>query len=169
MMRKIAPLCCLLGAGLFSHSASANELLLGAKAGIFDLDFKDVENEDPFAGSSIMIGYEFLDLAVVDIGFELDFVSSLTEGEYADQDYSYESLGGAFSVRTAGPIYFVGRAGFVDSEVDLEVGPTIEDDATLLGVGIGFSTGIRWELQLESLQYDETENEAMFLNVGLSF
>jgi hypothetical protein len=169
MNRKSITLFCLLASGLFSHGAFANELLLGAKAGIFDLDFKDAGSEDPFAASTIMVGYEFLDLAIVDIGFELDFTSSLTEGEVGGQDYSYQGLGGLFSVRTAGPIYFVGRAGYVDSEVDPEIGSTIDDSATQLGVGIGFSTGLRWELQLESLQYHDRDDDAMYLNVGLSF
>lgn len=162
-----------------AQPAAAGELLIGAKAGIIDPDFDGTEDDDPFAAVTLGIGYEFLDMVAVDIGAELEYTSSLTDGKLgpADAEYSYESLGLIFSLRTAGPVYFIGRAGYLDQSFDFDATSIddIDDDATVIGAGIGFSTGIRWEIQLDSYSYNNSDDitgadgSAYYLNVGLSF
>ncbi|MBN1378350.1 MAG: hypothetical protein JXA04_03865 [Gammaproteobacteria bacterium] len=159
---------------------NAGELLIGAKAGVIDPDFDYTDNDDPFAAVTLGIGYEFLDLVAADIGAELEYTNSVADGKAfpSDLEYSYDSLGLIFSLRTAGPIYFIGRAGYVDQNFEYDSG-TIEHDATVVGAGIGFSTGLRWEIQLDSYSYGDGKADgasfpnnggsAYYLTVGLSF
>lgn len=156
--------------GVLALPARADELLLGIKGGLFATDFADAENEDPFLGASLMIGYEFLDLVAADIGFELEHTTSLTEGEADGPEYNYQGTALALSLRTAGPVYFIGRLGYADTQYDWRNAPSIDDKAGLVTLGIGFSTGIRWELQLDRYSFDENDrDEALYLSLGLSF
>ncbi len=168
-------------AAFVTPTAGAGELLIGAKAGIMDPEFDDsaIIKDDPFATATLGIGYEFLDLVAVDIGAELEYTTSLTDPDLSGFDSSYESTGLILSVRTAGPIYVVGRAGRVEHEFDYPEGltlsipgltpTTIEDDADVIGVGIGFSTGLRWEIQLDSHSYKDDGGSAQHLTFALSF
>lgn len=170
--------------GFLAQPLIAGELLIGAKGGLIAPDY-DVysDSTDPFAAVTLGIGYEFLDLVAVDIGAEVEYTSSITEGEISNNEYNYESIGLIFSLRTAGPVYFIGRAGMQKQEVDFtndsiaipESVFSSDDRATVVGAGIGFSTGVRWEIQLDAHTYqnkDDTlgnEGSAYYLNIGLSF
>ncbi len=167
-------------AAFITPTASAGELLVGAKAGIMDPEFDHsaIIIDDPFATATLGIGYEFLDLVAVDIGAELEFTTSLSDADINRTDYSYESTGLILSLRTAGPIYVVGRAGRL--EYEFTASGTIlapisgypiqgEDDADVIGIGIGFSTGVRWEIQLDSHSFKDRDGSAQHLNFALSF
>ena len=162
-------------------TASAGELLIGAKAGVMDPEFDHsaIIKDDPFATATVGIGYEFLDLLAVDIGAELEYTTSLSDTDINGIDFSYESTGLILSVRSAGPIYVVGRAGRVEYEFTASNSITvpipglsftnIEDDADVIGVGIGFSTGLRWEIQLDNHSYKDFDGSAQHLTFALSF
>jgi hypothetical protein len=157
-------------AGLNSIStASADELVLAGKIGAFNIDFNQTDRSDPFFAAAVDLGYEFIDLPGLNIGAELQLVTSLTDGDMNLRDYSYESVGAFMSLRTSGPVYFIGRLGYIDAHITPENAAAIDDNGTALGLGIGFNTGIRWELELDGVQYNDTENKGLFLSVGLSF
>lgn len=158
----------LLGFGAIS-SATADELVLGGKVGAFDIDFEQADQSDPFVAAAIDIGYEFLDFSGLRVAAEVQFATSLTDGDMNLRDYSYESIGAFMSLRTVGPIYFIGRLGYVDAQITPENAAPIDDTGTAIGLGIGFNTGIRWEVELDGVQYKETEDKGLFLSVGLSF
>ncbi len=150
--------------------AMAGELLIGAKTGIHSFDFDSAGSEDPTIDAVIKIGYEFMDLLIFDLAAEVEFTTSLTEGEADNEDFSNVSFGAFASFRTAGPIYFIGRVGIVDTEIDFEDTNNLDDTATALGLGIGFSTGFRWELEFTSYDYgDDIGGSSEYLSLGFSF
>jgi hypothetical protein len=163
------------------NPATAGELLIGAKIGVIDPEFDTIDESDPFAAVTVGVGYEFLDLVAADIAAELEFTGSLSESSLGNSDYDYKNTALIFSLRTAGPVYFIGRAGAMKQEFDFteNIPPeeyfSHEDNATVLGAGIGFSTGLRWEIQLDAHKYQNKDNTpnndgtAYFLNIGLSF
>lgn len=150
-------------------TAAADELVLGGKVGAFNIDFEQVDQSDPFLAAAVDLGYEFLDLAGLRLGAELQFTTSLTDGEMNLRDYSYQSVGAFMSLRTLGPVYFIGRLGYIDAHITPENTASIDDNGTTVGLGIGFNTGIRWELELDGVQYQDADNKGLFLSVGLSF
>jgi hypothetical protein len=161
-----------LGGWMLVQPAQANELLIGVKGGVQEIIFEDEilgnSEEDPAIMVSAQIGYEFLDLAVFDIAAELELATSLTEGEVANRDYNNQSKGLFASARSAGPIYFIGRLGYVDTEIDFTDRANIQDNAIAYGLGVGFSMGIRLELELTQYEYDEI-GTGSYLSLGLSF
>lgn len=156
----------LLGA-VYTGSASA-ELLIGAKAGLVDYD---VSGSDPGVNGSVQLGYEFLDLGVADIAIEGELSTSLADGEIFGTDVSLDTLGVFASLRTAGPVYVIGRVGMVDAEVE-GGGISIDDTNTSMGVGIGFSTaGLRWEIEYTTYEIETslTDIDIDYITLGLSF
>jgi hypothetical protein len=156
-------------AGLGGVTAAADELVLGGKVGAFNIDFEQAGQSDPFLAAAVDLGYEFLDFAGLRLGTELQFTTSLTDGEMNLRDYSYQSVGAFMSLRTLGPVYVVGRLGYVDAHITPENAASLDDTGTTVGLGIGFNTGIRWELELDGVQYQDEDNKGLFLSVGLSF
>jgi hypothetical protein len=150
-------------------TASADELVLAGKIGAFNIDFEQADQSDPFFAAAVDLGYEFIDMPGMHIGAELQLVTSLTDGDMNLRDYSYESVGAFISLRTSGPVHFIGRLGYVDARLTPENADPIDDNGAAVGLGIGFNTGIRWELELDGVQYKETEDKGLFLSVGLSF
>lgn len=152
----------LLGA-VYSGSASA-ELLIGAKAGVVDYD---IAGSDPGVNGSVQLGYEIFDLIAADIAIEAELSTSLADGEVLNADASLETLGVYASLRTAGPVYFIGRIGQVDAEVDAG-GVTFDDSNISMGAGIGFSTaGLRWEVEYTTYEVENTDIN--YITLGLSF
>lgn len=151
---------------LVSPLANANELVFGAKVELLDIDFSGVD-DDPTVVGSFKLGYEFLQLGIAEIGVEGEFSTSLTDGEIAGQDYSYEAVTLAASIRTAGPVYAIGRVGLTDADIDLPNG-TLSDDGTLIGIGVGFSLGVRTELEFTQIDYDDI-GDAEMITVSFSF
>lgn len=169
MEMRLFKLMALILAGLNSVSTAADELVLAGKIGAFNIDFAEVDQSDPFFAAAVDLGYEFINLPGLNIGAELQLVTSLTDGDMNLRNYSYESVGAFLSLRTSGPVYFIGRMGYIDAQITPENANTIDDNGTAVGLGIGFNTGIRWELELDGVQYNDTENKGLFLSVGLSF
>jgi hypothetical protein len=147
-----------LATGLYASSASAVEI--GVKAGLIDYDAPD---SDMGVNGSFQIGADVADLKFADIALEAEFATSLLEGEIFNQDADFQSLGVYGSLRTAGPVYFIGRAGLANVEINEE------DDTDLsLGFGIGFSTvGLRWEIEYTT--YEVEDLDINYISLGLSF
>jgi hypothetical protein len=162
MNKKLWLIPVLFGA-VYAGSASA-ELLIGAKAGVVDYD---VSGSDPGVNGSVQLGYEVLDLIAADIAIEGELTTSLTDGEILGQDASFESKGVYVSLRTAGPVYFIGRVGYVDAEAEIG-GLSFDDSDTSMGAGIGFSTaGLRWEVEYTTYEIENTDIN--YITLGLSF
>lgn len=161
-MKKI--LCAIAMATALAPTASmANELIVGVKAGIHNVD---VSGFDPAPLVSAQLSYEFLDLAAADIAVELEVGKSASDGESDAGDFSVTTAGVFISARTVGPIYAIGRIGVAKTELEFD-GFDVDDSGVAMGVGIGFSTGLRTELELT--RYDIDDEQALYLSLGVAF
>lgn len=156
----------LLGA-VYAGSASA-ELLVGAKAGVVDYD---ISGSDPGVNGSVKLGFEVFDLIAADIAVEAELSTSLTDGEIpfmgTSFDASLDTMGVYASLITAGPVYFIGRVGYIDAEVDVG-GVSFDDSGTSMGAGIGISTaGLRWEIEYTTFEIEDIDIN--YITLGLSF
>ena len=149
----------LAGMSLFSTASNA-EIIIGVKAGPIDFD---VPLADTGTATSVQIGYEFLDLALVDVSAELELTNSATKVEINNQEYGFSSKGIFAAARTIGPIYAIGRAGLISAEVDGS-----SDNGTAISVGLGFSTGLRWEVEYTTYALDDSE-DIKYISLGLHF
>ena len=148
-------------------SVNANELIFGVKAGVHKVDSSAF---DPAPLVSAQISYEFLDLAVADIAVELEVGKSISDGEIdgggIKEDFSVTTAGLYLSARTAGPIYAIGRIGVARTELDFDAGDN-NDTGIAVGAGLGFSLGVRTEIELTS--YDVDDEQAFYLSLGAAF
>jgi hypothetical protein len=159
MNKKLWLMIPVLFGAVYASSASA-ELLIGAKAGLVDYD---VSGSDPGVNGSVQLGYEILNLIAADIAIEGELTTSLADGEIIGQDVGFESTGVYASLRTAGPVYFIGRVGYADTEIE-----NVDDSGTSMGVGVGFSTlGLRWEVEYTT--YEVKDVDVDYITLGLSF
>ena len=156
-----------LSAALIPINAQANELIFGVKGGIHKVD---ASNFDPAPLVSAQISYEFLDLAVADIAVELEVGKSLSDGEFdglgVKEDFSVTTAGLYLSARTAGPIYAIGRIGVANTELDFDFGD-VDETGIAVGAGLGFSLGVRTEVELT--RYDTDDEQALYLSLGVAF
>ncbi len=157
----------LMAAALLPGVASAGELIVGAKAGIHKMD---ISGFDPAPVLSGQISYEFLDLIAADVAIELELGKSASDGEgvvgLGKEDFSVTTIGAYISARTAGPIYAIGRIGVAKTELEFE--STDSDETGLaVGAGVGFSLGVRTEVELT--RYDVDDEQAFYLSLGLAF
>lgn len=168
-LRLVSVFVTLLFFSFIPLSASAEGLRLGFKVGAFDLDFDQYNEEENFLSTAVQIGYEFANTQSLAFTAEAEFSSSITEGKVGTEDFSYRSIGILGAVRSKGNIYFIGRLGVVDAEADLKDSPTIEDDGTVYGAGIGFGQGdTRREITLDAISYQD-DHSAIYLAFGLTF
>ncbi|HEY3486481.1 MAG TPA: hypothetical protein VGL10_00310 [Gammaproteobacteria bacterium] len=153
----------LLAACFYTTAASA-EIVIGAKAGSVDYD---VSGSDPGVNGSLQLAFDLFDLGVADIALEGEFSTSLSDGELGGADVSFESTGLYAALRTAGPVYLIARAGYASTEVEFEDGSTTDDDGVATGLGVGFSVGLRMEI--EHTTYEIEDTDINYLTLGFAF
>ena len=159
-MKKNIVIAALLSLCMYGTSASAGEVLFGAKAGLVDFDTPD---SDPAINGGIMIGKDFWRLGIFKAGIEGEFTTSVVDGEIGNTDADFQSLGGYGYIRSRGPVYFIGRLGIVSAEVN-----DIDDTDTSIGVGVGFrGLGLDWEV--EYTQYEVEWLDVDMISVGILF
>ncbi len=142
--------------------AFAEEIILGVKIGAAD---PDADGFDAISTGSVQLGYEFVDLIAVDVALEAEYSTSLSDAEGPAGDYSYEHKGLFASVRSIGPVYFIGRVGYIDAEID-QAGGAVSDSGAAYGVGIGFSAGVRWELEWTTYEFEENDTNQITLHLA---
>ncbi len=119
---------------------------------------------DDAINAGAVLGYEFINVGVGDIAIEGSFTTSVSKGETgANQKWSLDTLSGYGVLRSAGPIYLKGKAGFTSWEFDT---PGAGRDGTDFswGLGVGFSFAIG---QLE-FEYTEIADDIDFYGVTLN-
>lgn len=150
----------LLIAGIYTPYAAAGEWLVGAKAGVVDIDFSAA---DAGVGGSFMLGKEVIDLVAADIAIEGELTESLSDPEIGNSEISFSSKALYASLRTAGPIYVIGKLGVASAEFE-----NTDDTGSSLGVGVGFSLGgLRWEVEYTTFEVENTD--VNYITLGLSF
>lgn len=171
MKTKLWMTATVLAASLYAATASA-EIVIGVKGGAVDYD---VEGSDPGVNGSIQLAFDILDIGIADIALEGEYSTSLTDGEIdlglATVDTSLESTALYASLRTAGPIYVIARVGYAKTEV--EAGGFSEDDSGVAtGVGVGFSMGLRMEIEYTKYtpEFDTFGDvDVEYLTLGFAF
>lgn len=146
--------------------SNAGELLIGARIGTYNIEFNERDDSSPFVGIALEIGYEFLQMRPFNLSAEFEYTTSFFEGERNNQDYSFDSAGGSVSLRTNGNTYFISRIGVLAAQLKFNNSTTEDDNAGLLGFGIGFG---KTEIELDLIQYQDTEYEGILLTVGRKF
>lgn len=171
MKTKIWMSAVLLAASLYAAAASA-EVVIGAKIGAVDYD---VAGSDPGVNGSIQLAFDIFDIGVADIALEGEYSTSLADAEtdtgLGTVDTSLESTALYASLRTAGPIYVIARIGYAKTEIDIE-GLSADDEGVAKGVGVGFSMGLRMEI--EYTQYEPEfdgigDVQIDYLTLGFAF
>ncbi len=127
---------------------------VGAVAGVVDAD---VAGDNPF-NLGVRGGYEWS----TGWGVEGELTTSVSDGKanlgfYGTYDYSVDTYAVYATYRTHGDIYFKGRLGFLDEEVD--AGPVDHGDSGVSGgAGVGFDLGNDIDVQLEYTRIEKDLN-----------
>lgn len=171
MKTKLWITATMLAASLYAATASA-EMVIGVKGGAVDYD---VEGSDPGVNGSIQLAFDIFDIGIADIALEGEYSTSLTDGEIdlgpATVDTSLESTALYASLRTAGPIYVIARVGYAKTEVEVE-GFSEDDSGVATGVGVGFSMGLRMEIEYTKYtpEFDALGDvDIEYLTLGFAF
>jgi len=145
---------------LLPNMAKADEIIGGLKLGVVDLDATDF---DPITTGTVQLGYEFADLLAADLALEGDITRSLADADGPGGDYSYQHVGLFGSIRSAGPIYVIARAGLIDIRVEQDA-DSDNDSGTAYGLGLGFSSGIRFEVELTTYEFENSDVQQISLH-----
>jgi hypothetical protein len=160
MMKRILAAGAL--AAALCSTAQADELIFGVKGGLADID---VSGYDPITVVGGQIGYEFLNLVAADLAVEAELMKSAAAADAGE--YDFMSTGLYLSARTAGPVYVIGRVGYINAEIDHSTNGKSDDSGNVLSLGLGFSTGIRTELEFTTYNFDD--NDVKMISLGLHF
>lgn len=154
---------CLAGAllaGVAFAPVAAADWFFGAKTGPMMIDvpgFSDPTN------AGVMVGHEW-GVGVGDVGVQGELTASIDDGSFVGNavDVDTQAVYGVF--RSAGPIYFIAKAGVLRE--DVTVGPLSDSESgSSVGLGVGFSIGLA---QFE-VEYTQIEDDIDFLSVGIRF
>jgi opacity protein-like surface antigen len=140
---------------------AADGLYLGAEAGVLE---RDVAGFDNAVNAGIRIGYEFQNIGIGDLAIEGSYIDSVSDGDLpAGGEWSMKAFSGFVVLRTAGPIYLKGRAGF--SAWDVDAGAASADGTDFsYGLGAGLSFGVA---QLE-IEYTVLEDDLKYYGAALN-
>ena len=163
-LNAMLALLALLAVGL-QPAAQASELIAGVKLGVVE---PDLSGFDPISTGSIQLGYEFADLVAIDVALEGEFATSLDSADAPApaNEYDYSHAGLFLSIRNAGPIYGIARAGIIETTIEQQ-GVDDSDSGTAYGLGLGFSTGVR--LEVEWTRYEFRDNDMNQLTLHMAF
>ncbi len=144
-----------LAAGLLAAPVAfaADGLYLGVTGGVMSTD-RAAYDEAVSAG--LLVGYEFLNVAVGDIAAEAVYTTTLAEADIAGirGGWEMDTLAAYGAFRTAGPVYVKARAGVVDADVKTRA-DTDSSTRFSAGLGIGLSVGIaQFELEYTTITDD---------------
>jgi hypothetical protein len=168
----------MLAASLYTTAASA-EMVIGVKAGA--VDYPDIDS-DPGLNGSVQLAFDVLDLGFADIAVEGELSETLTEAEFhfgsANVDASLQTAGVYAALRTAGPVYVIARIGYAKTDIEFEAGglsTSTDDEGVAKGIGIGFSMGIRMEIEYTQYEHEidfpgtSGKGEIDYLTLGFGF
>jgi outer membrane immunogenic protein len=163
----------MLAASLYTTAASA-EMVVGFKGGAVDYDRA---GSDPSINGSLQLAFDIFDIGVADFAIEGEHSRSFTDGEldfgFGNADTSLETTALYLAMRTAGPVYLIARVGMARMDLEFEGVGTIDDDGIASGLGLGFSAGLRMEI--EYTQYEAELGSGLgdldikYLTLGFGF
>ncbi len=159
-MHPIKKLILVILLGLFVVTPVSAEWFFGAKAGPMLIDVGGVSDT---TNVGVMVGYG-LGVGVGDLALEGEITTTVDKGDFLGFDVEVDTQALYLAFRTAGPIYFKVKGGFVNEKVT--IGSISETDTGVsYGIGLGFGIGIA---QLE-LEVTTIEEDVVFFSVGVQF
>ena len=102
----------------------------------------DIAGFDSATAGGVRLGAEFADVGLAEFDAELEFATSIDEGDTASGTWDYQSIGAFVTARSAGAVYFIGRVGVVDQEIDPSGSGAISESGEAVGLGIGAGIGV---------------------------
>jgi len=141
--------------------ASAEGFYFGAKTGMLVVDSSLVK--DDAINTGVMVGYEF-GVVLGDLGVEAEYTTTTSDGEVdTGQNFDVDTTAAYLAFRSAGPIYFKAKGGYLEVSGDVE-----DDSGASFGVGIGFGIGIA-QLEAEITQTSLDPDNVYYASVGVQF
>lgn len=152
---KTIPAAALIILALTLSGAARAEGYIGGAAGIMDAD---ISGDNPF-NAGVRGGYEWPNRW----GVEGEITKSISDGKadlgvFGKFNYSLDTYAAYATYRTDGDVYFKGRLGFLDEEVD--AGPVDGGDSGLSG-GAGVGVKLRSNLEVQ-FEYTFIEKDVNF-------
>lgn len=146
---------------LCAGGALAGDLSVGVKAGAVNYDLSP---SSAGTGGSAVIGYRIFDMGAARLSIEGEISRSLEEGEIFNRTVKFGSQGAYLALRTAGPLFFTGRIGVVNAEIE----PVGDETGASAGVGIGFNVlGLNWAL--DYTRFEVLDIDVDYISMGISF
>ena len=131
----------------------------GFKGGFMDAD---ADGHDRALAAGGVIGYRFFDDTRGSGSLEVDLSTTVQDGDIdGGGDWDAMVLGAYFAYRSVGEVYFKGKVGFADQDVDGS-GAVKDDTAFSFGVGGGWQINRKAALEVEYTVYDDLS----FFSVG---
>ena len=154
MRRLAAALLCLLASLSYSSAAQAGGLHIAASVGYLNTEQNGIDNSHGNFLGSATVGVEVLGLVLGTVYAEFERTKLLDEGDWNGQDYNYSSDGLYLALRTLGPVYAIGRVGYVKAEFDQEMRTVVGDRDEAISIGLGYDVGLRNELIYTHIEHE---------------
>ena len=151
MMQQILCVFCLV---LLVPTAHAGGLHLAAGVGYLNTEQNGSSNDHGNFAGTVTVGVELMGLILGTVYAEFERSELFDEGEWDGQDYGYSSDGVFLALRTLGPLYAVGRVGYVKAEFDPELRSSVGKRDEAISLGVGYSVGIRNELLYTHIEHE---------------
>ena len=147
--------------GLVVATPASADWYFGAKTGPLIVDSSTVK--DDAVNTGVLVGYD-MSVVLGDLAVEGEFTTTTGDGKVkgTNAKLSVDTSAVYLAFRTAGPIYFKARGGFLQASGD------IDDSGTSYGLGVGFGIGIA-QLELEYTQTSLDPANVAFVSVGVQF
>jgi hypothetical protein len=147
--------------GMVAAAPVSADWFFGAKTGALVVDSATVK--DDAVNTGVVVGYD-LGLVLGDLALEGELTTTTGEGKFngSGAKLSIDTAAVYLAFRTAGPIYFKAKGGFLQASGD------IDDSGASYGVGIGFGIGIA-QLELEYTQSSLDPANVAFVSIGAQF
>lgn len=162
MYKKLLPLLVFCFSSTFAAGTlhADDGLYVGVQAGSMNHDGSGFDGANNLG---VVLGYEFLNVALGDIAIEGGYTNTVDEGNTPVGDWEIETLAAYGVFRTAGPLYLKVKGGVLRSNVkeSLQSNTSTEFSG---GIGGGFSVGIA---QLE-LEYTRIGEDVDFISLTLN-
>lgn len=146
---------------LLCSSASAGGLHIAASVGYMSAEPNGVDNDHGNFVGTATVGVEVLGLVLATIYAEFERTEMLDEGKWEDKKYDYSSDAAYLAVRTLGPVYAIGRVGYVKATFDPEIRTRVGKRDEAISVGVGYSVGLRNELLYTHIEHEGGGNSDM--------
>ena len=139
---------------------AADGLYVGVQAGSMNHDGSGFDSANNLG---VVLGYEFLNVALGDIAIEGGYTNTVDKGNAPVGEWEIETLAAYGVFRTAGPLYLKVKGGLLRSNIKEPMQSNTSTEFSG-GIGGGLSVGIA---QLE-LEYTRIEEDVNFVSLTLN-